>query len=60
MSNKRIYTKEVYEGEDGEYYLDLGDIAEELGWKEGDTLIWKDNGDGSWSLSKFTRDQAGL
>ena len=58
MSNKRIYTKEVYEGDDGEYYLDLGDIAEELGWEEGDTLIWRDNGDGSWSLSKFTKSGA--
>jgi len=28
------------------------DLLEEAGWKEGDTLTWKDNNDGSWSLSK--------
>ena len=28
------------------------DILANLGWKEGDILEWKDNEDGSWSLSK--------
>jgi hypothetical protein len=28
------------------------DLLESAGWKEGDTLVWKDNGDGSWSLEK--------
>jgi len=28
------------------------DLLEVTGWKEGDTLTWKDNGDGSWSLEK--------
>lgn len=28
------------------------DLLQEAGWKEGDTLTWKDNADGSWSLSK--------
>lgn len=28
------------------------EILETLGWKEGDTLEWHDNGDGTWSLSK--------
>lgn len=28
------------------------DLIEETGWKEGDTLEWKDNGDGSWILEK--------
>lgn len=28
------------------------DLLEAAGWKEGDTLEWKDNGDGSWSLIK--------
>ena len=28
------------------------DLLEEMGWKEGDTLDWKDNKDGSFSLSK--------
>ena len=28
------------------------DFLELKGWKEGDTLEWNDNGDGSWTLSK--------
>ncbi len=28
------------------------DLLEQAGWKEGDTLEWKDRGDGSWSLEK--------
>ena len=28
------------------------EICEAQGWKEGDTLEWKDRGDGSWSLEK--------
>jgi hypothetical protein len=32
------------------------DLLEIAGWKEGDTLIWNDNGDGSWSISKQVDD----
>ncbi len=28
------------------------DLLEEAGWKEGDEIVWKDNQDGSWSLTK--------
>jgi hypothetical protein len=28
------------------------DLLEQAGWKEGDELVWKDNQDGSWSLTK--------
>ena len=28
-------------------------LLEEVGWKEGDILDWKDNGNGSWTLSKL-------
>ena len=28
------------------------DLLEEAGWKEGDTLTWIDNQDGSWSIKK--------
>ena len=52
--SKKIYTRQVFEDDDGELFFDLGEVADELGWKVGDTLVWKDNGDGSWSLSKFT------
>lgn len=28
------------------------DFLENVGWKEGDTIEWSDNGDGSWCLTK--------
>jgi bifunctional DNA-binding transcriptional regulator/antitoxin component of YhaV-PrlF toxin-antitoxin module len=28
------------------------DLLEESGWKEGDQILWTDNGDGSWTLTK--------
>lgn len=28
------------------------DILSQMGWDFGDTLIWSDNHDGSWTLSK--------
>lgn len=37
----------------GELLLDLGhEICERLNWQPGDELVWTDNGDGSWTLSK--------
>lgn len=48
---KQIVT--IQEDENGELILPLGDnVCEELGWKIGDTLDWKDNGDGSWTITK--------
>ena len=35
------------------YILPLGEeLCNELGWNVGDTIEWKDNGDGSWTISK--------
>ena len=46
------YTLEVQE-KDGEFFIELNDeILEGTGWKIGDDLVWKDNKDGSWTLSK--------
>ena len=28
------------------------DMLEEFGWATGDVIEWKDNGDGSWTLTK--------
>lgn len=28
------------------------EILEAVGWKPGDTIVWKNNKNGSWSLSK--------
>jgi len=48
---KQIVT--IQEDENGELILPLGDnVCEELGWRIGDTLDWKDNGDGSWTITK--------
>jgi hypothetical protein len=50
MSKK--YTLEVQE-KDGEFFIELNDeILDGTGWKIGDDLIWTDNNDGSWTLSK--------
>jgi hypothetical protein len=37
----------------GDLILPLDDeIFADLGWEVGDTVVWKDLGDGSWSISK--------
>lgn len=50
----KSYTLTVEEDpETGELVLPFtSEILDQLGWKDGDTLEWHDNGDGSWSLSK--------
>ena len=56
------WTANIIELEDGERGLEFPpESVSDLGWKEGDTLIWKDLGNGSWSLSKqedFDKDKA--
>lgn len=47
------YVVEVQEGESGETILPLPEeMLKEAGWKEGDTIVWKDNKDGTWSMTK--------
>ena len=39
---------------DGEVILTFTEeILEELNWQVGDVLNWTDNGDGSWTLTKY-------
>ena len=39
--------------ENGDLILPLSDkLLQSVGWKIGDTVVWKDNEDGSWSMSK--------
>jgi hypothetical protein len=54
MTNKRTWTLEVQEDPDtGDAILQFPeDLLATAGWQEGDTLEWKDLGDGSWSLTK--------
>jgi len=35
--------------------IDLGQqVCDHLGWREGDTLEWHDNKDGTWTIRKKT------
>jgi hypothetical protein len=34
------------------------DLLETVGWKEGDTIKWIDNNDGSWTLQKSTDEKS--
>jgi hypothetical protein len=41
------------EDNNGDLILPLSDeLMRGAGWEVGDTLVWKDLGDGSWSISK--------
>jgi hypothetical protein len=43
----------VQESADGELFIEFPpEVLEGTGWKEDDTLVWVDNGDGSWLLKK--------
>lgn len=47
------YTVKLEEDENGDLILPFSDeLLKEMGWKEGDTLQWKDNKDGSYALTK--------
>ena len=53
--NKTQWTIKVEDAEDGSGDLVLpfpDDLLESAGWKEGDTLEWIDNKDGTWILKK--------
>ena len=48
---------ELEEDENGNLILPLGDeLCSEFGWKVGDTIIWTDLGDGSWSMKKMEKE----
>lgn len=56
MSNTPLsWTVEIIEDPDntGDLILPLPEeLLSKMNWKTGDTLLWVDNKDGSWSLSK--------
>ena len=55
--NKTSWTITVEEADDGSGDLVLPlpvDLMEQAGWQEGDTLEWKEESDGAWSLKKAT------
>jgi bifunctional DNA-binding transcriptional regulator/antitoxin component of YhaV-PrlF toxin-antitoxin module len=52
MENK-TWTLSVEEGEDGDQYITLPEeVLQQLNLREGDTVEWIDNKDGSWTLVK--------
>jgi len=55
----KSWTIEVKEDpKTGEYLLEFPpDMLEDVGWKEGDVLDWKDNKNGSFTLSKVEEKQ---
>jgi len=56
MNTKLNWTLEIKEDpETGDAMLEFPeDFLETTGWKEGDTIKWRDNGDGSWTLEKIS------
>lgn len=51
--NDKVYTVAVQEDENGDLILPFPDgLLQEMGWLEGDILYWKDNGDGTFAISK--------
>jgi len=47
------WTAEVLTDNDGEVFVEFSEeFLREIGWKEGDTIEWIDNHDGSFSLKK--------
>lgn len=54
----KAYTATVEEDENGDAIIPLPqEMLDELGWKEGDTLDWKANEDGSFSITKLEKSQ---
>lgn len=56
------YTLTVQEDpETGDAILEFPDsLMEEANWKEGDTIEWIDNGNGSWHLRKIVPTSDGV
>ncbi len=47
------FTVEIEKDENGEDVLNFPpECIAELGWEPGDTIVWTDNGDGSYTLTK--------
>jgi hypothetical protein len=53
-SGENKWVLEVQEDpETGDCILEFPpELLETAGWKEGDTLVWEEMGNGAWSLSK--------
>lgn len=57
MTNKS-YTGTVESDENGELILSFStEMLEQVGWAIGDTIVWKNNQDGTWVLTKRENDE---
>jgi bifunctional DNA-binding transcriptional regulator/antitoxin component of YhaV-PrlF toxin-antitoxin module len=53
MDMPNNYLATIDEDEEGNFYLVFPpEVLDEVNWKIGDTLIWTDNSDGTWTISK--------
>ena len=49
----KSYMIDVQEDAEGELFIEFPpEMMEEVGWKEGDNLLWTDNKNGTWTLTK--------
>jgi hypothetical protein len=47
------WTAEILTDDDGEVFIEFSEeFLREVDWKEGDTIKWIDNHDGSWTIKK--------
>ncbi len=55
------FIREVkYDSQTGDYFLEFPqELLNQMGWDFGDTLIWEDNKDGSYTITKKVDNTAG-
>ncbi len=54
-----MVTVKLEKDENGDLILPLDEkMCRELGWEIGDTVLWSDNGDGSYTLTKKEQKKA--
>jgi hypothetical protein len=54
----KTHQVEVQQNSEGEFFIEFPDqVLEEVGWKEGDSIKWVDNNDGSFTLEKTKETQ---
>jgi hypothetical protein len=57
MITTNHWISKVEEDAYGDLFITIPlDLREQLDWREGDTLKWTDNQDGSWSIQKVKSD----
>jgi hypothetical protein len=48
----KVYTVPVIEIDENDLGIELPDeLMKDMGWEAGDTIVWTENGDSSWTLT---------